>query len=91
MSGHPAKVAAATTASIGRTKLRMVETVEELGPELDAKPVLWTKLGIFKKGKVKVFRSVTPNIRLGARIGAVAEVGAVCEYGSVKPPCEPVL
>lgn len=91
MSGHPAKVAAATTAGIGRTKLRMVEAVEELGPELDTKPVLRTKLGILKKGKVKVFRSVTPNIRLGARIGAVAEVGAVCEYGSVKPPCEPVL
>jgi len=69
----------------------MVEAVEELGPELDTKPVLWTKLSILKNGKVPVVRSVAPNIRLGARIGAIAEVVAVCEYGSVKPPVELVL
>src|SRR2546429_4319901 len=41
--------------------------------------------------KIKVLHAIGPNVGLGTRIGAVAEVGALSEYRSVKPLSQPLI
>ena len=85
-----AKRGAATAAGIGRIKLWMIEAVEELGPELRAKPFVGTELRVLEEGKVKVLHSVAPNVWFGPRIAEGTPDGevrgvAIREYGRVKP------
>src|SRR2546430_2030884 len=91
LSGYSPKIFAAATAAIRRTELRVVEPVEELCAELDAKPFVWTKLRVLEEGKVKVFHPVSAYVRLGTRVVAVAVIGAVREYGRIKPVSEPLI
>src|SRR5438270_12273841 len=75
LAGHWPEASATATTRIGRIKLHTIEKVEELSPELDADPFLGTKLSVLEDRKVKIFHSVVPYIRLGARIVAVAVIG----------------
>src|SRR5215472_4281147 len=89
-----AKRGAAAAARIGRIELRLVESVEELRPELAAKPFVRTKFGVLEEGKIEVLHAVAPNVRFRARIAertADGEVGrvAICEYGRVEPVGQP--
>src|SRR5207302_7225760 len=90
-AAHSPKACASTTVGIGRVKLRSVEAVEELCPELSAEPFIRTKLGVLEEGKVKVLHAVVPDVRLGTRIGAVAEVRTVRIHRRVKPFSEPLI
>src|SRR6266480_2779401 len=69
----------------------MIEAVEELSPELCSKSLVRTEFCIFEEGKIKVLHAIGPNVGLGTRIGAVAEVGALSEYRSVKPLSQPLI
>ena len=73
------------TPTIGRVKLRAIERVEELGSELEAKSILWTKRRVLEYGNVEVLDSVVTYVRLGAGVGAETIVTAGREYGGVKP------
>jgi len=63
LAGNLPETGAAATTGIGWIKLRMVESVEKLCPELGTDPFTWTKLSIFEHGKVKILAPVVPYIR----------------------------
>src|SRR5580693_4926659 len=65
------------------TELRMVEQVEELGPELDAKP--FGNRSPLKDGPVKVLDSVPAQNRVYARFAAETPVRRGGETIGVKP------
>ena len=71
LAGHLAKLRAP---ALWRIKLRSVEQVEELTPELEAKSTIRAKLRVLEGGKVKVLLSVGTYVRLGTRIGAITVV-----------------
>lgn len=58
----------------------MVESVEELGAELEAESSIRTKLGVLEKREVKVLYPVSTYVRLGTRIGAVAVIVGMREH-----------
>src|SRR5258708_4354769 len=91
LAAYLAKRGTTATAAIGRTKLRVVEPVEELCAELGAQPLIRTKLGVFEDGEVKVLHPVSAYVRLGTRIGAVAVIVGMREHGSVKPVSQPLI
>src|SRR5258708_13438057 len=91
MGAYLAKRGITATAAIGRTKLRVVEPVEELCAELGAQPLIRTKLGVFEDGEVKVLHPVSAYVQLGTRIGAVAVMVGMREHGSVKPVGQPLI
>jgi hypothetical protein len=66
LSGNLPETRAAATIGIGWIKLRAIETVEELCPELGTNPSIWTELSILKDRKVKIFHSIVPYVRLRA-------------------------
>lgn len=80
-----AKLSAAATAAVGRAELMPVEAVEKLGAELGAYPLIWAELRVFEQAEVEVLDTVGTNIRLCARIVAVAEIGRSYEFRRVEP------
>ena len=79
--------------AVGWIKLRAIEYVEELAPELEGKAFTRPKLSVLKGREVEVLLPIATYIRLGTRIRAIAIVvrGAGREYGSVVPLIELLL
>jgi hypothetical protein len=84
LAGHLAKLG---TPALWRIKLRPIEQIEELTPELKCESTIRAKLRVFEGGKVEVLLSVASYVRLGTRIGAIPIVvrSAGREYRSVVP------
>ncbi len=80
-----AKLSAAATAAVGRAELMPIEAVEKLGAELGAYPLIWAELSVLEQAEVEVLHTVGTNVRLCARIVAVAEIGRSYEFGRVEP------
>ena len=93
LASYLTKVGTGTTASIRRSELRVIESIEELPPELEPISVVRTKLSVLEDGEVKVPRSVISDVWLGPRIVAVVVHPGrpVGEYGSIKPMGQPRL
>ncbi len=69
----------------------MVEEIEELGTEFEAKPIIGTELRVLERREVDVFDSVRAQIGLGARIGSVPIVVCKCECRGIKPLIQPLV
>ena len=66
LTSDSAKVRCTTATGIRRIELGMIEPVEELGPELGAKPFVRTKFSVLEEGKIEVLYSVAAYVRMGA-------------------------
>ena len=68
LAGNLAKLGAP---ALWRIKLRPIELIEELTPELKCESTIRAKLDVFEGGKVEVLLSVATYVRLDTRIGAI--------------------
>ena len=62
-----------------------IEAVEKLGAEFGAYPLIRAELSVLEQPEVEVLHTVRTNIRLGARIVAVAVIGRSYEFRGVEP------
>src|SRR5947199_10193062 len=70
---------------VRRTKLWVIEEVEELCAEFEAESIIGAELRVLERSEVNVLASVSPKIRFCPAIGSIAEAVGECECRGIEP------
>jgi hypothetical protein len=68
-----------------RAKLRMVEEVEELSPELEAHPLSRTEGRSLEYGKIEIHDTLLTKAGINARLASESKVIGLRETGGIEP------